>query len=362
MNTTKDNINDFRIELSSVLNTPTLHKKFRYDTLLLVKKYFDIKYLSFVLHDDKFKPNIMKAYLDNVTIGIPQEMVQEYYDKYQHLDPFFSMDLNEEIVSNFDILSEEEFRKTEYYKKFFSRYPIYYQVTSKIKYEDRLIAHISYGRSVEDNDFTAEEKEVLREVNEIISIELIKALTFRALVLRISVLEEYSNIFPIAQVIMDTDFNINFYNEYAEEYIKDMTGSDIKYFEYFFVNELIRNENIFTNVKNRVIEYNGYLIKIERQLHDFREINAQGEVNYIIYITKEISTKDQQSITSKYMKLLTVREREVVNLMRKGYSNKEIGNELSISSSTVKTHIQRMYAKCDANNRIQLINNLYIGL
>lgn len=362
MNVTKDNINNFRIEMSEVLNTSTLHKKFRYETLLLIKKYFEIEYLSFVLHDAKFKPNIMKAYLDNVTVGISQEMIQEYYSTYQHMDPFIFMDLEDDVVSNFDIIPEEEFIKSEYYKKFFRRYSIYYQVSSKIRHEGEVIAHISYGRTIEDNDFSVEEKEVLKEVNHIISIELIKALTFRALVLRISVLEEYSNIFPIAQIIMDTDFNVNFYNEYAEEYIKDMTGSDIKYFEYFFVNELIRNEHIFTNVKNRVIEYNGYLVKVERQLHDFREINARGEVNYIIYITKEVSTKNQQSITSEYMKLLTVREREVVNLIRKGYSNREIGEELSISSSTVKTHIQRMYSKCDANNRIQLINNLYIGL
>lgn len=51
---------------------------------------------------------------------------------------------------------------------------------------------------------------------------------------------------------------------------------------------------------------------------------------------------------------LSVREHEIVDLVRKGARNKEIAEALMISSNTVKTHIGRIMAKLNAVNRTQL--------
>ncbi|MBI9100986.1 MAG: helix-turn-helix transcriptional regulator [Spirochaetales bacterium] len=50
------------------------------------------------------------------------------------------------------------------------------------------------------------------------------------------------------------------------------------------------------------------------------------------------------------------REIEIISLVIKGQTNKEIGEELFISINTVKTHIKNIYAKLKVTNRIQLIN------
>jgi RNA polymerase sigma factor (sigma-70 family) len=42
---------------------------------------------------------------------------------------------------------------------------------------------------------------------------------------------------------------------------------------------------------------------------------------------------------------LTAREREVLRLIAQGLSNAEIGHELYISETTVKTHVTRVLAK-----------------
>ncbi|MGE5605724.1 MAG: response regulator transcription factor [Bacteroidota bacterium] len=55
---------------------------------------------------------------------------------------------------------------------------------------------------------------------------------------------------------------------------------------------------------------------------------------------------------------LTDREKEVLALLRQGYTNKNIGTLLCISETTVKTHIQNIYKKVGVNNRVQLINSL----
>jgi DNA-binding NarL/FixJ family response regulator len=52
---------------------------------------------------------------------------------------------------------------------------------------------------------------------------------------------------------------------------------------------------------------------------------------------------------------LSVREIEVLEQLSKGLKNKEIASNLFISYSTVKKHIENIYSKLQAHNRIELI-------
>jgi DNA-binding NarL/FixJ family response regulator len=52
---------------------------------------------------------------------------------------------------------------------------------------------------------------------------------------------------------------------------------------------------------------------------------------------------------------LTARELDVFRLITKGYSNAEIGAELFISDTTVKTHVTRLLQKLDLRDRAQAI-------
>lgn len=52
---------------------------------------------------------------------------------------------------------------------------------------------------------------------------------------------------------------------------------------------------------------------------------------------------------------LTERELEILQLMAKGAANKEISNQLSISESTVKTHISNIFQKLGVNDRTEAV-------
>jgi DNA-binding CsgD family transcriptional regulator len=53
---------------------------------------------------------------------------------------------------------------------------------------------------------------------------------------------------------------------------------------------------------------------------------------------------------------ISSREKEVIRLLCRGFTNKEIGETLFISLQTVKDHIHHIFVKTGVRNRVQLIN------
>ncbi len=52
---------------------------------------------------------------------------------------------------------------------------------------------------------------------------------------------------------------------------------------------------------------------------------------------------------------LTERERNVLYYLAQGYKNNEIGAVLNISVHTVKAHLEMIYEKLGATNRVQAV-------
>jgi DNA-binding CsgD family transcriptional regulator len=54
--------------------------------------------------------------------------------------------------------------------------------------------------------------------------------------------------------------------------------------------------------------------------------------------------------------VLTERQRDVLVLVRRGLSNREVGSELGISEDGVKAHLSRLYLRYGVTNRVALLN------
>lgn len=57
--------------------------------------------------------------------------------------------------------------------------------------------------------------------------------------------------------------------------------------------------------------------------------------------------------------LITKREREVLELLSKGFLYKEIADKLDITLSTVKRHLNHIYEKLQVQNKTEAVNKLY---
>ncbi len=55
---------------------------------------------------------------------------------------------------------------------------------------------------------------------------------------------------------------------------------------------------------------------------------------------------------------ISPREREVFDLISKGYSYRDTARILSVSLPTVKTHMDHLYRKTATNNKVELINEI----
>jgi two-component system, NarL family, nitrate/nitrite response regulator NarL len=102
----------------------------------------------------------------------------------------------------------------------------------------------------------------------------------------------------------------------------------------------------------------GYLLKKDSQkelLTALDQIRA-GRT----YLSNEINTLLIQNLQNPDEgKLLTEREREILKLIAKEYTNKDIAEELFISERTVETHRKNIFRKTKTNSLVGLIKFAY---
>ena len=78
-----------------------------------------------------------------------------------------------------------------------------------------------------------------------------------------------------------------------------------------------------------------------------------------VVIVKEVPVAASESFHLDHARLeslgITKRELEILELIAKGLSNREIGEQLFVSENTVKTHSSRLFEKLNAKRRTQAV-------
>lgn len=102
----------------------------------------------------------------------------------------------------------------------------------------------------------------------------------------------------------------------------------------------------------------GYILKKDSHnelIYAIRQINQDK-----IYLSNDVNRMLVNGIDGiEEQKLLTTREREVLKLISKEYTNRQIAEELFISERTVETHRKNIFRKTKTNNLVGLIKFAY---
>ncbi len=119
------------------------------------------------------------------------------------------------------------------------------------------------------------------------------------------------------------------------------------------------NENVFDSL---CAGASGYLLKNSppgKIADAIIDLYNGGSPMSSVIARKVIGAFQPTSRQSADMEKLTKREREMLDLLAKGYRYKEIADRLFISFQTVRTHIHNIYEKLQVQSRTEALNKAF---
>lgn len=125
----------------------------------------------------------------------------------------------------------------------------------------------------------------------------------------------------------------------------------ILYFHQYYSSKHVMNlwkETVYYIIKEH-IDLPFWLIR--KDIHMFVDILQQYHLLQCLDAKERLRV--QAYLPTSF--LLTSREQEVMKLLQKGYTNKQIADTLNVSLSTIKTHLINIFSKMHVNNRIEAI-------
>ena len=106
---------------------------------------------------------------------------------------------------------------------------------------------------------------------------------------------------------------------------------------------------------------NGYLLKNaapDKIVEAIRELHAGG-APMSAAIARKVVGSFRPAVSVPDNNGLSAREREVLDCLAKGLLYKEIGDQLGISTGTVRQHIHHIYRKLHVQNRTEALNKAF---
>jgi NarL family two-component system response regulator LiaR len=100
----------------------------------------------------------------------------------------------------------------------------------------------------------------------------------------------------------------------------------------------------------------GYLLKDSSPEVLVSAINSVylGHMSLPPDLARKVMLRESEPKTEERISLFTDRERDVLRCIGKGHSNKQIAEDLSVSVTTVRTHVSNLLRKLNLENRTQL--------
>jgi DNA-binding NarL/FixJ family response regulator len=120
------------------------------------------------------------------------------------------------------------------------------------------------------------------------------------------------------------------------------------------------DEKVFDALKAGAM---GYLLKNTSMIdlvEALKELHRGGSPMSANIARKLVNHFQHEQPAYIHSEILTKRETEILNLLSKGLLYKEIADQLSLSTGTVRQHIHNIYEKLHVQNRTEAINKAFL--
>jgi len=117
------------------------------------------------------------------------------------------------------------------------------------------------------------------------------------------------------------------------------------------------SENIYTSLEVGATSFlmkgskPDYIIQSIKDLHD-------GGSPMNPEIAKKLIQRIYAKPENEFASIITAREKEILELLSKGYLYKEIADQLEVSYNTIKTQCYKLYKKLQVTNRTEAVNKV----
>ena len=254
-----------------------------------------------------------------------------------------------------DLISFSQYERTSNYKDIVQPSGNYYSMVTFLRSSGELIGQIGLVRPKKAGDFTDNEVGLFEKVSRFVSNRMSEFISrqetkiYRRLFH--AMMEREAN----GMLLMDSQWRVVDQNSKFEticsriydDMLNPQTAARMVIRKLSSVNEWNRRE-LFEFARNK-----GFEINVDRQ-----DIGGADDEDYIYLVSIKSAETIQESAksnTNAEFETLTDRQQEIIRLMAKGYSNKEIAEELVISASTVKKHLENIRLQLGVSSKIAIL-------
>lgn len=348
-------------------------KNFRTYVLNLLSEIFDFQDLAFHLADEK------QFYRDPVSVmksDFHFIILNSYNQLHYKTDIFHITNISNHLLSNkvLKISDLKPYCNEDMYLKnieLLSAYGYQDMRGLPLMKNNKLIGGIAVYRSKQGGNFSNKDIEILHRVNEHITQGLNTYQKISQAMHEKYIFKNCSDNLSTGVIILNSSFRVTFSNCIATENCEDLfsqyqLGNEIRHTlagsTQFIMSLLISrmlSENLFEEVNQNShaqINLNNYSFNVSSFIAPKEKLGL--EVFYLVNIVKNDLNKEFSFDKAASYYKLTKKEVEIVNLLTKGYSNKEISHKLSISIHTVRTHVFNIFKKTGVSNRSSIMHKM----
>jgi len=244
------------------------------------------------------------------------------------------------------------------YRDFMCKHGFFREAVVYLSHGNKLIGCLGFGRTECENDFNPKDVALFSKLSTYISQGLYNNQLLYSSEYEKKIFEMLADKSATGFIICDEKLKIHYSNKSAFEICQELLDGNKNPIDRF-LNTILAESRLFWRTGYENVFYTPSLKKINITLvpTTLKYSIANGKDFFIVMLSyADVTSKNNFShVDQKQFKPLTVRERQILNLIIQGKSNQEIADELYISIHTVKKYIQILFKKFGAKNRTSLI-------